>query len=284
MGVTVTHITDEADPRVEPFRAIRERDLVGRQGRFIAEGRLVVRTLLASSRARAITILVSPKALDSIADALEATAQEPEVLVAPTEVMSAIAGFDIHRGCLALGERPDPPTAGELAEAPSPSLVVACEDLSNHDNMGGVFRSAAAFGASGVLLSPRCCDPLYRKAIRVSMGTALELPFARSMSWSQDLALFREREYRVLALALTEDALTIAEAAGGETSRVALVVGAEGPGLARSTIAACDAAVRIPITRGVDSLNAAVATSIALQRLSEGHLCWDSAPLPSDGR
>ncbi|GAB4553508.1 MAG: RNA methyltransferase [Phycisphaerales bacterium] len=267
MSVEPISIEDPDDPRLEPYRDVRERDLVGRKGRFIAEGRLVVSALLTGTRFRATSVLVSPPALEAIREDLALAEPSPTVYVASVDTMSAVAGFHIHRGCLAVGERLDEPGVRELvAPEGRASLLLALEDLSNHDNVGGVFRSAAAFGADGVLLSPRCCDPLYRKAIRVSMACALRVPFARSASWSDDLDALARAGYERVALVLDPDAADIDEHVLTCAERVALVLGAEGPGLTRATIERCDARVRIPIASEVDSLNAAVAGAIALHR------------------
>ncbi|MEM1423451.1 MAG: RNA methyltransferase [Planctomycetota bacterium] len=261
-------IDDPSDPRLDPYRDVRERDLVGRKGRFVAEGRLVVAALLAHARFRATSVLVSPPALDAIRPYLEACPEPPPVYVALVETMSAVAGFHIHRGCLAIGERLDVLTTEDLTRDPTPGLLVALEDLSNHDNVGGVFRNAAAFGARGVLLSPRCCDPLYRKAIRVSMACALRVPFARSEAWDDDVDALGRARYERVALVIDPDARDIDEHARTSPGRVALFVGAEGPGLTETTVRRCDVRVRIPIANGVDSLNASVACAIALHRYS----------------
>ncbi len=256
------------------FRDVRERDLVGREGRFVAEGRLVVSALLTGTRFRARSVLVSPSAFESIRQDLEAAEQIPDVYVASVETMSSVAGFPIHRGCLAIGERlGDLRIQDLIAPAGQPSLLVVLEDLANHDNVGSVFRNAAAFGASGVLLSPRCCDPLYRKAIRVSMASALRVPFARAGAWPNELGLLRDHAYTTVALVTDRDAIPIADHAPDAGARVALLIGAEGPGLDGRTALSCDARVRIPISGEIDSLNASVAGAIALHRYSErlGH-------------
>jgi tRNA G18 (ribose-2'-O)-methylase SpoU len=168
--------------------AVRERDLVGRGDGFIAEGEVVLRVLLApDSRARAASILVAENRLDELAPLLAAAPPGTPVYVASQVVMDAVVGFHIHRGILAHGVRPlDPGTVALLSGLPPRALVVALYGISNHDNMGGLFRNAAAFGADAVLLDARCCDPLYRKAIRVSVGAALKVPFARARA-SEDL-------------------------------------------------------------------------------------------------
>ena len=175
-------IDDPEDPRVAAFRDIRERDLVGRQGRFIAEGEVVLRCLARSPRHRTAALLIAQQRIAAQAALIGAFAQDTPVYAAGQAVMDAIVGFPIHRGLLALGERAPEPTAAEalasLAGRPD-ALVLALFGIANHDNMGGLLRNAAAFGVDMVLLDPTCCDPLYRKAIRVSVGGALLVPFAR---------------------------------------------------------------------------------------------------------
>ena len=265
MCVEPIAIEDPGDERLEAYRDVRERDLVGRKGRFIAEGRLVVSSLLSSTRFRATSVVVSPSAYESIRADVEACDDPPPVFIAPVETLSDVVGFHIHRGCLAIGERIAELTPSDVHSS-APGHLVVLEELSNHDNVGGVFRNAAAFGAHGVLLSPRCCDPLYRKAIRVSMACALRVPFARSEDFARDIEALGEAGYERVALVIDDDALDIDNHARECSDRVALFVGAEGPGLTRETVGRCDVRVRIPIASGVDSLNASVACAIALHR------------------
>jgi tRNA G18 (ribose-2'-O)-methylase SpoU len=186
--------------------------------------------------------------------------------------MSGIVGFNVHRGCLAIGERP----AESAVEAVLPpdgakALVIVLERVANADNIGGIFRNAAAFGADAVLLSPGCCDPLYRKAIRVSIGGSLAVPFARIEAWPIDLARLRERGFVVLALTPSRDAVNI-DADGvpwNSSARLALVAGTEGNGLTAGVLDLADYQVRIPMAPGADSLNIATALGIALHRLSD---------------
>src|SRR3954470_12523087 len=158
-------ITDPDDPRIEPYRAVRERDLVGRADRFIVEGEVVLRVFLTRSRLAAESLLVAENRIDSLRDLIATLPETVPVYTAGRRVMDAIVGFPIHRGILALGRRPARVTAGELlGSLPAEALVVGLIGLANHDNVGGVFRNAAAFGAGAVLLDPDTCDPLYRKA------------------------------------------------------------------------------------------------------------------------
>ena len=177
-------------------------------------------------------------------------------------------GFDFHRGCVALGEREVEPALEALMDRPGPRLILALEDVSNPDNVGGVFRNARAFGADAILLSAGCADPLYRKAIRTSMGASLVTPFAHVPDWAGALAQLRKAGYTLVALTPDPSRSTSpASARRPLSSRVALLLGAEGPGLRPETRAAADLEMQIAMAPGVDSLNVATAAAIALHRL-----------------
>jgi tRNA G18 (ribose-2'-O)-methylase SpoU len=261
-------IDDPEDPRVAVYRQVRERDLVGRQGGFIAEGEVVLRVLLTGGGPhRAASLLVDGKRLAKLSPLIENLPDEVPVHIAGQAVLDAIAGFHLHRGILAHGLRaPDPGAAALLGALGEKALVLVLHGIANHDNMGGLFRNAAAFGVDAVLLDATSCDPLYRKAIRVSVGAALKVPFAR--------------------LPPGEDALSLLEAAGVETlamspggaeplsglarpPRAALLLGAEGPGLPTDLLARART-FRIPMAAGWDSLNVASAAAIALHELMRG--------------
>lgn len=273
--IHVQRVNDMEDPRVEAYRNVREADLRGRHDLFIAEGRLVVGILVSGCRFRAESILVTEPALQSLLPQLEAAEHTPEVYVADLPVMSEIVGFDIHRGCLAAGRRRPVPNAEQLLGDPESlgSLIVGVEDLSNHDNIGGIFRNAAAFGASGILLTPRCCDPLYRKSIRVSMGHVLRLPYATLPAGAHGVAELKRLGWTTIALTPRPDAMPLGEAMAmlenHSTQRVCLLLGGEGSGLSSGMLNGADFRVRIPMSAGVDSLNTAVAGAIAMQRLAE---------------
>lgn len=259
-------ITEPDDPRIAPYRNIRERDLAGHGGRFIAEGEVVLRVLLTASRLRACSVLVAENRLAPLAPLLErAEADGVPVFTAAPQVMDAIAGFHIHRGVLALGERPGPVTPRDLLkDIAGRSLVVVTVGVSNHDNMGGIFRNAAAFGADAVLLDAASCDPLYRKAIRVSVGASLIVPFSRGHAAEVILTALGEAGFTCLALS-----------PGGEhdvralprPERAALLLGAEGPGLPDEIMARA-MTVRIGMAGGFDSLNVATSSGIALHHMS----------------
>jgi tRNA G18 (ribose-2'-O)-methylase SpoU len=259
------HISDPADPRVAPFRDIKERDLVGRQGLFIAEGEVVLRMLAVSNFARAIYVLLSERQaarLDGLTSAFDPAIP---IYIAAQTVMDAIAGFPMHRGVLALGERVNSPSAVELVSALGPdSLVMALVGIANHDNMGGIFRNAAAFGVDALLLDQTCCDPLYRKAIRVSVGGVFRMPFARL---DGDLLDLLDRTgLEPLALTPTgETPLHRLEPGRGR----AVLLGAEGPGLSSDLLDRVRT-VSIPMTAGFDSLNVATTSGIVLHHLTQG--------------
>ncbi|MGH7402232.1 MAG: TrmH family RNA methyltransferase, partial [Candidatus Rokuibacteriota bacterium] len=233
-----------------------------------AEGRLVVRRLLEASRFRARSLLLTPRALDDLRDLL-AGDDAPPAYLASAETIRAVVGFKFHRGCLAAAARGAPLRPEALIEPPGARTLLALEELADPDNVGAVFRNAAAFQAAGVLLSPGCADPLYRKAIRVGMGATLSIPFART-DWRGGLERLRAAGYTLVALTPDRDAedISAVEGRGPLPRRLALLVGAEGPGLGASTRAAADRRVRIPMAAGADSLNVATACGIALHRLA----------------
>ncbi len=260
-----TPITDPADPRIEAYRDIRERDLVGRRGLFVAEGEVVLRLLARQRGYETLSVLIDDKRLDKLSPILETLPPETPVYTAGQAVMDAIAGFHLHRGILALARRTDPPSATDLLKSlPERALVLALVGISNHDNMGGLFRNAAAFGVDAVLLDPGCCDPLYRKAIRVSVGGVLVTPFAR-LAEGEDLNGLLETA-GLTALALSPGGATPLSRLD-PPPRAALIAGAEGPGLPDAILASC-LTVTIPMAAGFDSLNVATAVGIALHHLA----------------
>ena len=267
--MALIRIHDTADPRLTDYRGVSDPDLAERSGLFIAEGRLVVRRLLVGSRFATRSVLVTEPALAALADALEARPALP-VYVAPQAVMNEMAGFNIHRGCLAIGERPGAAMWQDIAQiadhqSPIANPLVVLERVANADNVGGVFRSAAAFGASGVLLDPVSTDPLYRKAIRTSMGAALQMPFARAEPWPEVLRDLRGLGFAVIAMTPVPSAPSLQEVVAAVAGRkVAVVLGHEGDGLTAGALAAGELQARIPIEGDVDSLNVAAAAAIAL--------------------
>jgi tRNA G18 (ribose-2'-O)-methylase SpoU len=273
MGIERTNRAD--DPRVAAYQGLRDGELLRSRGLFVAEGRLVVRRVLADSRYRVQSVLVNDAALCDLEQAMAALDATVPIFVCAADQLAGIAGYDVHRGCLALVHRPPPETVDAVAAA-STTLVVL-EGVSNADNVGGVFRNATAFGVDGVLLSPACCDPLYRKAIRTSMAAALRVPFARASAndWPGALARVKAAGFTIVALTPREPSETLRHfASRPRPARLALMVGTEGAGLTPDAEAAADHRVRIPIAGGIDSLNLAVATGIAL------YSCLDPERLP----
>jgi tRNA G18 (ribose-2'-O)-methylase SpoU len=255
-------IEDPDDPRIAGYRAVRERDLVGREGLFVAEGQVVLEKLIAAGRHPVVSVLIAGQRVEALAGLLAGIAAP--VYAASQTVMDAIVGFPIHRGILALGRRAEPASGDLLAGLPERALVVGLSAIANHDNMGGIFRNAAAFGADAVVLDADCCDPLYRKAIRVSVGAALTIPFAilpRGVDLAQTLA---EADFEVVALSPRGDT-ELSDFT--PAPRTAALFGAEGPGLSNDLMARART-VRIAMAGGFDSLNVATTTGIVLHHLA----------------
>lgn len=257
-------IHDPDDPRVHAFRDIRERDLTRADG-FVAEGEVVLRALARSALARPVSLLLLDSRVATLADVIATLPADVPVHVASRAVLDRIVGFPIHRGVLALGRRHASPDAETLlAGLPSRAVVVVLVGIANHDNMGGIFRNAAGFGADAVLLDPTSCDPLYRKAIRVSVGASLLVPFARAGSADELPALLARHDFEAVALSPAGTQDLVAYRPGGRT---ALLFGAEGPGLPSDLLARART-VRIAMAGGFDSLNVATTSGIVLHHVA----------------
>ena len=252
------------DPRIAGYRDIRERDLTGREGLFLAEGEVVLRTLLSpASLCRPVSLLLAKKRLARFEALIP---EDLTVFVAEQAVLDGIAGFHLHRGLLALGRKPVAhPVDDLLSNVRDDGVVLVASGIGNHDNMGGLFRNAAAFGAAAVLLDGLCCDPFYRKAIRVSVGAVLRVPHAMSGSADAIVTRLETAGYEVIALTPGGTERLSDLKPGG---RRAILVGSEGPGLPESVIRRCRA-VGIPMSGGFDSLNVAVTAAIALHQLTQ---------------
>lgn len=261
--VRIEPIDDPDDPRVAAYRDLKDALLRLREGLFVAESRTVVERLLACGRFRTRSLLLTRPALDALGDLPDRLDPGATVYLTRSAIVRSIVGYNFHRGCLALGERGAEPPLLPLLDPPGPRLLLALEEISNPDNVGGVFRNAMAFGADGILLSTGCADPLYRKAIRVSVGGSLCIPFARAGDWPAALARLRERGHTIVALT-PRARMDIAALDRPVPERVALVLGSEGDGLSAQTLAAADLQVRIAMAPGADSLNVATASGIAL--------------------
>jgi tRNA G18 (ribose-2'-O)-methylase SpoU len=257
------------DARLRGYALVAQPGALRQAGWFVAEGRLVVERVLAEPRYQLESVLLNEAALAALEPLLRDAAAP--VYLCPNALFEALTGYDFHRGCLALVRRPAPLDWRALA-ARARSLVVL-EGVANHDNIGGVFRNAAAFGADAVLLGPSCADPLYRKAIRTSMAACLRVPFATigaddGAPWPRCLGELAALGFDLIALTPGTGARELDEfVAAPRVERQALLFGSEGAGLSAPALSACDQRVRIAIRPEVDSLNLAVACGIALQRL-----------------
>jgi tRNA G18 (ribose-2'-O)-methylase SpoU len=266
MTMHVISIDDPDDLRIAAFRDIRERDLTGRQGLFVAEGEVVVRVLASSaSLCRPRALLLAEKRVAALSDAVDRLPEATPVYVADQAVLDRIAGFHLHRGILALGEKPEPPSLETLlGGVKDDDVFVIASGIGNHDNMGGIFRNAAAFGARAVLLDGNCCDPFYRKAIRVSVGAVLRTPFTVADTAGGLVEAMQAAGVEVLALT---PSATQRLADYRRQGPVALMLGSEGPGLPQAVIDRCRA-VGIPMAGGFDSLNVAVTSALALHQVT----------------
>jgi tRNA G18 (ribose-2'-O)-methylase SpoU len=263
------HISSAGDPRVSDYSALGHPRLLRDRGLFVAEGRLVVRRLLDGGRFRVRSLLVSESAFQSLEEAVLRVVPAPTIYLAPLDLFAGITGFNIHRGCLAIGERPAEAQLDSLLA--STDLLVVLERMADADNVGAIFRNVAAFGAGAVLLSPGCCDPLYRKAIRTSSGAAFSVPFAGLAPWPDALRRIKAAGFMLVALTPRRADIDIAgfsqmEAVAG---KVAVMLGTEGDGLTAGAAGLADLRVRIAIDDRIDSLNVATAAAIALHRIQD---------------
>jgi len=264
----VHHVRELDDPALDDYRNLRDRDLHrADEGLFVGEQALIVERMLAQPACVRSVLVGEPfeARMRSIVPA------GVPLMVAPMALMEAIAGFPVHRGVLAIGLRSAVPALDldAMLARSGPLTLLFCEEITHADNMGQLFRVAAAMGIDGVVLSPGCHDPLYRRCLRVSIGHALGVPWHRSDSWTADLCRVRDLGAVTLVGAATGDDAVILDALE-RPERVGVLVGTEFAGLSEGAIAACDALVRIPMASGVDSLNVAVAAAICLHRLSRG--------------
>jgi tRNA G18 (ribose-2'-O)-methylase SpoU len=268
-GENLVPVTRADDPRLGDYIRLRDtslrKHLESEQGLFIAEGEKVIRrAVLAGYRPR--SFLLAERWLASLADVVSRWPDVP-VLVVTEELAEQVTGFHVHRGALASLHREQRHTAADLLRL---DRLVVVEDIVDHTNVGAVLRNAAGLGWDGVLLSPRSADPLYRRSIKVSMGTVFSLPWARLPDWHAAPDLLRAAGFQTLALTLAEDAQDLTEVADrlrGRPSRLAVLVGTEGAGLSSRWSEAADVRVTITMHAGVDSLNAAAATAVACYAL-----------------
>ena len=233
-------------------------------GLYIAESTKVIeRALRAGHRPR--SVLTIQKWLPEIEDLLADQDAELPVYVGDAELLQSLTGFNLHRGALAAMHRP--PLASVADTVAGATRIIVLEDIVDHTNVGAIFRSVAGLGADAVLITPRCADPFYRRSVRVSMGTVLQIPWTRLPEWPEGRDVLKQLGFELAALALSSDAVDLHEYAANPPDKIALVVGTEGDGLSRAALSAADTVVTIPMMHGVDSLNVASASAVALYAL-----------------
>nr|WP_300337276.1 RNA methyltransferase [Actinomyces sp.] len=280
----IIHLEHAGDQRLADYTRLTDvalrRTLETQRGLYMAESSKVIRRAVAAGHAPR-SFLMAPRWYEDLSETIaaapgtqgQADGGPVPVFLAPEDLLESVTGFHLHRGALAAMHRPRLPGVAELLAGLGEGArrVAVLEDLVDHTNVGAAFRSAAALGVDAVLVTPRCADPLYRRSVRVSMGTVFQVPWTRLPQWP-DLEDLHASGYTVAALALSDDSVSLDQfssstACQEEGSRVAVVLGTEGDGLARRTIAAADAVVRIPMAGAVDSLNVAAAAAVAFWEL-----------------
>ena len=279
-SLNLIEIASLSDPRVAEYRNIKDAELRRRQGLFIVEGRGSLRCMLEQSLFSPLSLFLNPAAVAAFSEPLAKLRCETPIYVAPRELMNDIAGFNVHRGVLAMGRNDAARSVESLLEslrnqeargagAHAASLIVVLENVSNPDNVGQIFRGCQAFGVAAVILSPHASDPLYRKAIRTSMGATLRVPFARAKSWPLDIASALSLAGYTL-VGLGPGGIPISPGYEGSEAavlptRAALVFGSEGRGISSELLEHLDLHLRIDMEPGMDSINVAMASGIALQ-------------------
>ncbi len=265
----ITPITDLAAPGLDDYARLTDvalrRKLEPEGGLYIAESPKVIRRAIAAGH-RPRSILLQEKWLDDIAPALDEFPDLP-VYMGSEEILEQLTGYHMHRGALAAMHRPALPSVREILQ--DARRVVVLEDIVDHTNVGAIFRAVAGIGADAVLVSPRCADPLYRRSVRVSMGTVLQVPWTRMANWSSAVDTMHDAGFHIAALALSDDAVPLDEFSRAMPNRLALCLGTEGDGLSRRAVASADTTVVIPMMHGVDSLNVAAASAVALWELRQ---------------
>ena len=271
----VIHLIDAGDPRLTDYRSLTDVELRRRiepaEGIFIAESaEVITRALSAGMQTR--SVLVEDRWLEGMADSLAIVEQQgAPIFVGDRSILESISGFHVHRGALAAMERPVLPGVAELLDRACEGVerprIVVLEGVVDHTNVGAIFRSVAGMGATAVLVSPQCADPLYRRSVRVSMGTVFQVPWTRITNWPEGLSSLRDRGFVIAALALSNDSIGLDELVERSEPRLVITLGAEGDGLSTAALEAADVVVRIPMHGGVDSLNVAAASAVALWAL-----------------
>jgi tRNA G18 (ribose-2'-O)-methylase SpoU len=269
-----SEITDPADERVRDYFALTDVALRTKvepeRGLYLAESEKVIRRALAAGH-RPRSFLMGQRWITDLSDIVErAESQGVPVFFAQAAIIEAMTGFHLHRGVLASMHRPQLVDPAELLRSSllhDVSRVLILEDIVDHTNVGAVFRSAAALGVDAVLITPRCADPLYRRAVRVSMGTVFQVPWTRIEPWPGGMQVLRDHGFTVAAFALGDGAISLDDFVENQPDRLAMVFGTEGDGLSRLAVKGADLVVKIPMSGGVDSLNMAAASAVALWAL-----------------
>ena len=270
-------LNDLSDPRVRDFTQLKDVNLrksfETERGLYLAESfSVIARALAAGHQPR--SVLTNRHWLGRLQETLGSRAGDIPIFVAEEEQLTRLTGFSMHRGAIAAMERPALPELDEVLSGARAVLIL--EDLVDHTNVGAAIRSAAAMGFDAILISPHCADPLYRRAVRVSMGTVFSLPWTQISAWP-DTSVLKNRGFIVAGLALSEQAISLPEFCAclqsqverGQQPKVALVLGTEGPGMTKRALASCDQLVKIPLSHGVDSLNVAAAGAVACYAVSQ---------------
>ena len=268
--VAIFEVDDALDPRLADYVSLTDVTLRSRHepdmGIYIAESAYIIRRALEAGH-RPRSILMDRRWLDEMTDVLDSIPGDTEVLVGAPALLEAVTGFHVHRGALAAMHRPALPSVHEVVQRAH--RIVILEDLVNHTNVGAIFRSAAALGVDAVLITPRCADPLYRRSVRVSMGTVFQIPWTRISDWPMGLDHLRGLGFTIAAVSpLGENNVDLRQFAIDPPERLALVFGTEGAGLTNQVAAEADVSVRIPMRGGVDSLNVAAASAVVFWALT----------------
>lgn len=265
--MTPIELTDPTDPRVAVYTrlsdaAMRRRN-DAKHGMYMAESSVVVRRALKAGH-QPYSFFLSHRYLDSMADVF---AENPDIPVytGTDEMMQSITGFHLHRGALAAMRRPEPLTTDQVTHGAR--RIAILEDIVDHTNLGSIIRSAAGLGIDGIILSPQCADPLYRRAIRVSMGSVFELPWTRSQNLPEALNHLKHQGWSIAALELTEHSINIDDAEAQHAEKLAMILGTEGAGVSARSLENADVHLQIPIRETVDSLNVSVAAAVAFWQL-----------------
>jgi tRNA G18 (ribose-2'-O)-methylase SpoU len=261
----IVDVTEADDPRLADYVQLREvnlrRLLEEEHGLFIAEGDKVIRRA-ADAGYEPRSFLLAPRWLETLADVVEKWPEAPIYLVSE-ELAERVTGFHVHRGALASYKRRPPADLDALLDGVQHGRIAIFDDIVDHTNVGAGFRAAAAMGVDAVLVTPTCADPLYRRSVKVSMGTVFQVPWTRLTSWPGDLSKLKHHGFVTAAFALTDDSITLDALTARRDEKLALIFGTEGHGLKPHVLAESDLVVRIPMSGGVDSLNVASSAAVA---------------------